>query len=113
RNRTNSRRFLDGERRSAAPPIALARNVRRPTTIWTPWFFSGNVRMSLPVAAAKAFSTAGAATQKASELAAAIVWRPGARVTHRSVTARCYSPRLLVEGGFGDHRRPDGPAGGG
>jgi hypothetical protein len=67
--------------------------------------------MSLPVAAAKAFSTARAATQKASELAAAIVWRPGARVTHRSVTARCYSPRLVVDDDFDDHRRHSGPPG--
>src|SRR5215470_2341174 len=32
-------------------------------TICTPWFFSGNVRIRLPVAAKYAFSTAGAATQ--------------------------------------------------
>ena len=32
-------------------------------TIWMPWFFSGNERMRLPVAAKYAFSTAGAATQ--------------------------------------------------
>ena len=32
-------------------------------TIVTPWFFSGKVRMRLPVAAKYALSTAGAATQ--------------------------------------------------
>jgi len=32
-------------------------------TIWTPWFFSGNVRIRLPVAAKNALRTAGAATQ--------------------------------------------------
>src|SRR5687768_11808390 len=35
----------------------------RPHTIVIPWFFSGNERMRLPVAAKYAFSTAGAATQ--------------------------------------------------
>jgi len=46
-----------------ASPIAAARMPRTDYTIWMPWFFSGNVRMRLPVAAANAFSTAGAATQ--------------------------------------------------
>jgi hypothetical protein len=46
-----------------AHPIAVARMLRMAYTIWMPWFFSGKVRMRLPVAAAYAFSTAGAATQ--------------------------------------------------
>ncbi len=49
--------------RSMQHPIAAARPPRIAYTIWTPWFFSGNVRMRLPVAAKNAFSTAGAATQ--------------------------------------------------
>jgi len=43
--------------------MAAATARRTAYTIWMPWFFSGNVRMRLPVAAAIAFSTAGAATQ--------------------------------------------------
>jgi len=44
-------------------PIAAARVLRIAYTIWMLWFFSGNVRMRLPVAAKNAFRTAGAATQ--------------------------------------------------
>jgi len=62
-------------RRQAAPPTRgrprRSRRTRSPRpgtstfvyTIVMPWFFSGKVRMRLPVAAKNAFSTAGAATQ--------------------------------------------------
>ncbi len=44
-------------------PIAAATAFRTAYTIWMLWFFSGNVRMRLPVAAKYALRTAGAATQ--------------------------------------------------
>ena len=50
---------LQQERRPHGPPLALTMYGR----IWMLWFFSGNERMRLPVAAKKALSTAGAATQ--------------------------------------------------
>ncbi len=46
-----------------AHPITATTTLRMAYTIWTPWFFSGKVRMRLPVAAKNAFRTAGAATQ--------------------------------------------------
>ncbi len=46
-----------------AIPIAAARVLPIVYTSVMPWFFSGNVRMRLPVAAKNALRTAGAATQ--------------------------------------------------
>src|SRR4029453_1020377 len=44
-------------------PTAAATTTRMAYTIWMLWFFRGNVRIRLPVAAKYAFRTAGAATQ--------------------------------------------------
>src|SRR2546422_10182106 len=46
-----------------ARPIAAARGLPIVYTSVMPWFFSGTVRMRLPVAAKNALRTAGAATQ--------------------------------------------------
>src|SRR4051812_46958464 len=62
-----------GDQRAAAGGIAFCKRIfqkqknqcrqQKPHTISIPWFFSGTVRMRLPVALKNAFSTAGAATQ--------------------------------------------------